>query len=104
MVKRDETLAQANERLQAEALALAAANEGLAGELAQQRHLIAELRDDVHSLRSLASISADWYWEQDAEYRFTDFSAERGAGGARADPDLHGALGKRRWELTGSYP
>ncbi|WP_411879683.1 PAS domain S-box protein [Polaromonas sp. YR568] len=103
MVKRDETLAQANERLQAEALALAAANEGLAGELAQQRHLIAELRDDAHSLRSLASISADWYWEQDAEFRFIDFSAERSAG-ARPDPDLNSAIGKRRWELTGAYP
>jgi hypothetical protein len=90
MVKRDETLAQANERLEAEALALAAANEGLAQELAEQRRADRGAQDDVHSLRSLASISSDWYWEQDADYRFTDFAAERGtrarATGSRPRP------------------
>jgi PAS domain S-box-containing protein len=103
-VKRDETLAQANERLQAEAEALASANKALAQELAQQRHAIEELKDDVHSLRSLASISADWYWEQDADYRFIDFAAERSAGGTAPDPDLNSAIGKCRWELVGAYP
>jgi PAS domain S-box-containing protein len=103
-VKREETLAQANERLQAEALALAAANEGLARELAEQRSAVAELKDDVNSLRSLASISADWYWEQDAGYRFTDFSAERSVAASLPDADLNNAIGKCRWELSGAYP
>jgi PAS domain S-box-containing protein len=108
-VKRDETLAQANERLQAEALALSAANQALAQELAEQRSAAEALREDVDSLRSLASISSDWYWEQDADYRFTDFTAERGTRGtggtsSSADPDLNSAIGKRRWELAGAYP
>jgi PAS domain S-box-containing protein len=108
MVKRDESLSEANERLQAEALALAAANDKLKQELAEQRRAAEALQDDVDSLRSLASISSDWYWEQDADYRFTDFAAERGtrprATGSRADPDLNSAIGKRRWELAGAYP
>ncbi|SDN13496.1 PAS domain S-box protein [Polaromonas sp. JS666] len=107
-MKRDETLAQANERLQAEALALAEANKALAQELAEQRRAAELLRDDVDSLRSLASISADWYWEQDADCRFTAFAAERGVGSASssssADPDLSSAIGKQRWELDGAYP
>jgi len=101
-VKRDETLAQANERLQAEALALAEANKALMQELADQRRAADAFKDDVDSLRSLASISADWYWEQDADYRFTHFAVERG--GSSADTDLKGAIGKQRWELEGAYP
>jgi len=101
-MKRDETLAQANERLQAEALALAEANKALAEELAEQRRAAEALQDDVQNLRSLASISADWYWEQDADYRFTHFAAERG--GSSVDTDLNGAIGKQRWELEGAYP
>ncbi|CAN7501239.1 PAS domain S-box protein [Polaromonas sp. LjRoot131] len=105
-MKRDETLAQANERLQAEAQALAEANQALAQELAEQRRAAEALQDDVDSLRSLASISSDWYWEQDADCRFTDFSTERGTRGTgtAADPDLTSAIGKQRWELAGAYP
>lgn len=106
-MKRDETLAQANERLQAEALALAEANKALMQEVAEQRRAAEVLQDDVDSLRSLASISADWYWEQDADYRFTAFAAERSVGSAgrsSADPDLSSAIGKQRWELEGAYP
>jgi hypothetical protein len=45
--------------------------------------------------RELIAISADWYWEQDAELRFTCFSSpELEAAGMREDA----YLGKRRWE------
>src|SRR5688500_1627249 len=44
----------------------------------------------------ITSLSSDWYWEQDAEHRFTRLELQSGGVG---DPDLvHAALGKRRWE------
>lgn len=51
-------------------------------------------RESEERFRSLASLSSDWYWEQDANFCFTRF-----AGGAFRDfPDLaSGLLGKTRW-------
>jgi PAS domain S-box-containing protein len=49
-----------------------------------------------------AMLSSDWYWEQDAQFRFTAFS-----GGARSGPWQAGqqaAIGKCRWELEGYIP
>ena len=41
-------------------------------------------------------LPADWYWEQDAELRFTKIEAR---GGGPAEPELAGRLiGKKRWE------
>ena len=51
--------------------------------------------------RTLVSLSSDWYWEQDAEFRFIETTARtdaRGGIGAQAH------LGKRRWELPGTEP
>ncbi len=45
--------------------------------------------------RDLTELSADWYWEQDAEYRFTDVSTGTGSV-ALPPPEL---IGKRRWEF-----
>jgi hypothetical protein len=39
------------------------------------------LEHSEQRFRDLAELSADWYWEQDAEYRFVDMS--RGATGHR---------------------
>lgn len=51
-------------------------------------------RESDERFRSLAGLSSDWYWEQDANFCFTRF-----AGGAFRDfPDLaKGLLGKTRW-------
>ena len=51
-------------------------------------------RESEERFRSLAGLSSDWYWEQDANFCFTRF-----AGGAFRDfPDLaNGLLGKTRW-------
>jgi PAS domain S-box-containing protein len=56
---------------------------------------IEAVRESEERFRSLAGLSSDWYWEQDAEFRFTRF-----AGGAFRDfPDLAGGLiGKTRWD------
>jgi PAS domain S-box-containing protein len=52
------------------------------------------VRESEERFRSLSGLSSDWYWEQDAEFRFTRF-----AGGAFRDfPQLAGALvGQTRW-------
>jgi PAS domain S-box-containing protein len=46
--------------------------------------------------RGLIELSSDWYWEQDAEYRFTRFSFDHPGKSAIGEPAL---LGRRRWEV-----
>ena len=101
-MKRDEAAETSQQRLQEEALALAAANDALKLELAEQKRLVETLKEDVSSLRGLTTISADWYWEQDAQYRFTDFTAEYSD--RSRDDDLDSSVGKCRWELPGALP
>ncbi|TAK39425.1 MAG: GAF domain-containing protein [Betaproteobacteria bacterium] len=59
------------------------------------------LRESEARFRSLGAQSSDWYWEQDAELRFSSVSTEffRKSGMRRED-----VLGKRRWELSGVSP
>src|SRR5262249_19789893 len=54
------------------------------------------LRASEQRFRSLTQLSADWYWEQDTELRFTYVSA--GAHGADHIPESE-MLGKSRFEL-----
>ena len=54
------------------------------------------LRESEARFRSLTALSSDWFWEQDAEYRFTRLEGRNVAGG---DPALRERLlGRRRWE------
>jgi diguanylate cyclase (GGDEF)-like protein/PAS domain S-box-containing protein len=46
--------------------------------------------------RDLTELSADWYWEQDTEFRFTDMSAGVQSSGIPAGE----YLGKRRWDFA----
>ncbi|MGH8723630.1 MAG: diguanylate cyclase domain-containing protein [Burkholderiales bacterium] len=60
----------------------------------------AEAERAVHKsearFRALTNLSSDWYWEQDAELRFTRLEGRHVAGG---DPELQRRLiGSRRWE------
>lgn len=103
VLKRDEALIQANQHLNARMLELVSANEGLRLELAEQKRAMEALQDDARGLRSLAAISADWYWEQDAEYRFTKFATELGAGQSDGAV-LDGSIGNLRWDLPGVVP
>jgi diguanylate cyclase (GGDEF)-like protein/PAS domain S-box-containing protein len=57
------------------------------------------LRDSEARFRALTELSSDWYWEQDAELRFTKFEGRRGTGD-RYDPAVQ-VLGKRPWEIAG---
>ena len=54
------------------------------------------LRASEERFRNLTSLSSDWYWEQDAEFRFTKFGVDESSpvyGSSAA------SLGKTRWEL-----
>ncbi|MCZ2420716.1 MAG: PAS domain S-box protein [Burkholderiales bacterium] len=69
----------------------------LLGTVAAERR---ELAAAERRLRDLFQLSADWYWEQDAECRFT---LAEGAAFERA-PTSRDFIGKRRWELPGYAP
>jgi PAS domain S-box-containing protein len=57
------------------------------------------LRQSEARFRSLADLSSDWYWEQDADLRFVSTSGrESGRGGITAADHT----GRRRWELPGT--
>jgi len=54
------------------------------------------VRDSEARFRALTHLSSDWYWEQDAEFRFTRLEGRLVAGG---DSELQRRLiGTRRWE------
>ena len=53
------------------------------------------LEKSEHRFRDLTELSADWYWEQDADYRFVDMSAGAQSVGI-APPSF---IGKRRWDF-----
>jgi PAS domain S-box-containing protein len=54
------------------------------------------LRESEERFRSLVALSSDWYWEQDENLRFTDFSAS-----VQALAGWHPSsrIGKTRWEI-----
>jgi diguanylate cyclase (GGDEF)-like protein/PAS domain S-box-containing protein len=53
------------------------------------------LEKSEQRFRDLTELSADWYWEQDAEFRFVDMSAGAQAMGIPAEF----FLGKQRWDF-----
>ena len=63
--------------------------------IALARQMTEELRQSEARFRSLTSLTSDWYWEQDEEFRFTSLSA----GFGRQNFATESVLGKRRWEL-----
>ncbi|MDX2217637.1 MAG: EAL domain-containing protein [Burkholderiales bacterium] len=69
---------------------------GLRVDITQRKAVEAALAESERRFRSLLEMSSDWYWEQDAEFRFTFLSD----GLFRQVGENPGArLGKLRWEL-----
>lgn len=53
------------------------------------------LERSEHRFRDLTELSADWYWEQDADFRFIDMSAGAKSMGIPAQA----FIGKHRWDF-----
>jgi PAS domain S-box-containing protein len=53
-------------------------------------------RESEARFHSLTELSSDWYWEQDAQFRFVEFSPSV-AGRSGSSVESH--IGKTRWEL-----
>ena len=65
-------------------------------DISQRKRTERILRENEARFRALTQLSSDWYWEQDAQFRFVSVDGDF--------PGLHGGrnaerLGKRRWEL-----
>ena len=69
-------------------------------DITQLKKLEAELRESEARFRALTEMSADWYWEQDSEFRFTRFEGRMVSWFDRS-PDT---IGKRRWEVATESP
>ncbi|HEX2199975.1 MAG TPA: PAS domain S-box protein, partial [Burkholderiales bacterium] len=54
------------------------------------------LRDSEARFRSLTALSSDWFWEQDAEFRFTRLEGRNVAGGDRKTRDE--VIGTHCWD------
>jgi PAS domain S-box-containing protein len=74
----------------------------LVRDVTRERAASRALRNSEARFRALVQLSADWFWEQDAQLRFTDVD------GGNAYPAVmlpRGAvIGRRRWELDNTWP
>lgn len=68
---------------------------GVVSDVTAGRELIDGLKQSEARFRSLMDLSSDWYWEQDAEFRFVELT-----GTPKTDAMVRKQLfiGKRRWE------
>lgn len=67
------------------------------GRFLERRQAEDDLRRSEERFRRLTELSADWYWEQDTQFRFTNIV---GTG----MPGTGDMLGKTLWELPGIVP
>ena len=66
----------------------------LAAELRRREKIEADLRASESRFRDFANLTSDWFWEQDADLRFTDV----GSAAPLLQPYERPYIGKRRWE------
>ena len=66
------------------------------GQFLQRKQAEQGLRESEARFRSLTELSSDWYWEQDAEFRFTRLEGRHKVNGESLEGE--DCLGRRRWE------
>lgn len=71
-------------------------------DITERRQAQEQLRRSEARFRSLTELSSDWYWEQDSDFRFVNFSGEARQDSSRPDP--LNPLGLPRWEIPGAQP
>jgi diguanylate cyclase (GGDEF)-like protein/PAS domain S-box-containing protein len=74
---------------------LAQANAQLLLEVAERKEIENHLRASEARFRDLSALSSDWFWEQDADFRFTDITV----GQRQSNPPPILIIGQTRWEL-----
>ncbi len=76
-------------------------------DITDRKHAEDRLRESEERFRSMTLLSSDWYWEQDAELRFSVLSKQWGRAWKNEDERAahrSTALGQRRWEIEGLVP
>lgn len=68
----------------------------LASELRRREKIESELRASESRFRDFANLTSDWFWEQDADLRFTDV----GSAAPLVSPNERSHIGRRRWEQS----
>ncbi|MGH8670005.1 MAG: PAS domain S-box protein, partial [Burkholderiales bacterium] len=69
------------------------------GQFLERKHTEIAVRESEARFRSLTNLSSDWFWEQDADFRFSKFEGKGHGDGSYAPAAA--VLGKQLWELGG---
>ncbi len=72
-------------------------NQRLIHDVIDRKHTEKALQESEQRFRQLVSMSSDWYWEQDDQFRFT---AITGGFGEKSGVASERLLGKTRWETV----
>ena len=75
---------------------------GVAKDVTERVRSEEALRESEMRFRSLTHLSSDWYWEQDAQFRFTVIAGPGAEAMANGDPSIY--LGKTRWDSLDLAP
>ena len=67
-------------------------------DITERKRTERRLQENEERFRALTELSSDWYWEQDAQFRFVRMDSSQPAPISQISGDV---VGKTHWELTG---